>query len=202
VVKYDWHFIHTHTIFIQMHLLLVLCAAVGVFASCASAELLGCLPCTQNICQQNSQVSLYENGVCVFDANVGHKNVFYTGHVFGLGVCPAVQLKVGADCYHNMAAEIAHQLSSAPAIGDTLFDPQAECYIMPENTVCSFSTEKFVFQTRGYNCAAIKILADNAVEGCVRHLADGRFWASVFYFLAIVIGLALIALCCTCTFTA
>lgn len=91
-----------------------------------------------------------------------------------------------------MAGSIAAGLGS----NETKFDSSAVCTIAPESTPCVYSAMKFEFKTEGYNCADIKILADNVVEECLRNDADGRFWATLGYWIAIVIGLGLCVGCC------
>lgn len=153
-----------------------------ILATVAATDLQTCVRCPDSICFSNNKASIWSNGECVFNGRVDAKTIFYTGHVFGFGVCPAVQLQVGKKCFRDMAGSIAVQLGNT-----SRFDLLANCEIVPTDTPCSYSAEKFQFETSGYNCADVKILADNAVEECIRNDADGRFWATIGYFMGVLI---------------
>jgi hypothetical protein len=160
-----------------------------------SKALKGCIKCAagDNVCVEHNAASVWsESGKCIFNAIMKGKDVFYTGHVFSLGVCPAVQLNVGKKCFREMAGSIAVQLGS----NATKFDRSAVCKIAPEQTPCMYGSRKFEFTTEGYNCADIKILADNVVEECIRNDGDGRFWATLAYWMAVFIMPILLVICC------
>ena len=165
-------------------------------ASAVSTQAIQCIQCSDAICFQKNQASITSptTGECIFAAEVKQKDIFWTGHVFGLGVCPAVQLSIGKKCFRDMAGSIAVQLGK----NVTMYDRTAVCKIAPYDTPCSYAARKFEFETEGYNCAEIKILADNVVEECIRNDADGRFWATLAYWFAVLLVPLFFAFVCGC----
>jgi hypothetical protein len=151
-------------------------------------DLSGCIKCASDTCVQSNRVSVWKDSICVFDSSTRAKDVFYTGHVFGLGSCPAISLNVGKKCFERISLSIAENLR------DGMGDETSICEIMPHRTPCMYSARKFVVNSRGADCAAVKILADNAVEECVRNQADGRFWATLAYWMAVLLCIPLIGL--------
>ena len=178
----------------------ILISLLALTTGSAPPSLQTCARCNDDICFQKNAVSIWSptTGDCIFNGQLSTKDVFWTGHVFSLGVCPAVQLQIGDKCFQGMAGSIAVQLSNN-ATSAAKYDINAVCDIFPERTPCSYNAKKFEFKTVGYDCAEIKILADSVVEQCIRTDADARFWATVGYWIAVfLIPVCFIGLCCGC----
>ena len=159
----------------------------------------GCVPCAPNngssICTKGWQTSLYQDGECVFDSTVDFKkDVFVTGSVVTWGVCVAVRSKVGESCFKSMAGQVAARLAgskSGQAIGG--------CETHMARGPCLIGEAKYTAYTpvsSVADCAVIDILYADAMEECLRNDADGRFWASFAYEIAIWLGLFMLIGCC------
>lgn len=160
-----------------------------------AAGLAGCVECDGDICYEGNRASLWQNGVCMFDSYTTQQDVFSTGHILNLGSCAASSLRVGKRCFDNISASIALNLADSKNLGyDTV------CRIVPIKTPCIFNSRKFVVTATGAECSVVKSLADNAVEDCLRNKADARFWATLFYLIAVVFFFIVvpvaISICC------
>ena len=174
--------------------------SVFILSACkyVSSSLNDCLTCKEDICFGNKRISIWNEGVCIYDSTVAIKNVFYTGHVFSLGVCPAISYNVGKHCFDNIANSISEHLS-AFNVTNTNYDKTADCKIIPVRSPCLYDASKLQIESYGYECSSIKILADNAVEECIRNDSDARFWATFFYWIGVLmIPTCFIAICFGC----
>lgn len=164
-----------------------------VFAAAVSASSACIAPCADGVCAGGRRASLVVDGECVFDATVRGRDVFYTGHVFGLGVCAAVQKQVSRDCYRAMASVVAEGLRGAPVGNETV-----ACLTHVHNTPCALGEHKWSVEsvTRAGTCADLKLMYEDAMEECLREEQDARFWLSFLYVLGVIVVLgALGALC-------
>lgn len=122
-----------------------------------------------------------------FEARVVSNTVFATGHVFSLGQCAAVATKVSSDCYHDMPAKVLARLQ------DTNLTTPHTCVTHIQKTPCIYGEIKYTATSSGYiDCAEMVLLYEDAMEDCLRRDADGRFWYSVLYWVAILFGIALV----------
>ena len=181
---------------------------LALFLSIAASASAGCVPCEANgtaICTKGWQTSLYENGECVFDSTVDFKkDVFVTGSVFSFGLCLTVTSQVGESCFENMAGQVAARLAGAGPTTSVIGGCESHMLHSP----CGIGEAKYTGYTslsKVADCAVIDILYADAMEECLRHDADGRFWAAVGYMMmVIIIGLGvscgLIAFCAAISF--
>ena len=165
----------------------------------------GCVPCDPSaangssaICSDGWQTSLYENGECVFDSRVELKSVFVSGSVFTFGLCLAVTSNIGESCFENMAGQVAARLAATGSSSTGAVAVVEGCETHMLHSPCSLGEAKYTAYTSVSSvadCAVLDILYADAMEECLRHDADGRFWAAVGYLMAIIFGLGVVGGC-------
>ncbi len=165
---------------------------ISLFFLIKANALTDCLKCNNELCIKDRRASLWNNGTCVFDSKNKLENVFITGHIFSLGVCPAVSSKIGKNCFDQISANVAENIASNT---NSNFNDDNVCEIFPYGTPCMYSASLFKISAKGYDCGQLKILFENSINECLRNKADRRWWASIGYFIAVLFGLPLILFC-------
>jgi hypothetical protein len=159
-----------------------------------------CLECSENngVCSKNGRSSLWINNKCVFDSSTNLDYVFYTGEIFSLGACGAVQSQVGRSCFNDISNTVISNLNDVQFV-DLLgeFD-NTSCTIYPDKTPCLYSTKKFSVSARGYECSQLVLLYEEAIDKCLRNKADARFWTTLFYWLGLIIIFGCLVSICGC----
>lgn len=113
-------------------------------------------------------------------AQVDVRTAFGTGHLFDLGACAAVSIRVGRQCFMDMPARIQGHLSASLAANVT-------CVTHVARTPCWTGAMKYTVHTDGSDCDATAILLADAAEECLRNKSDARFWGVIGYYCALVV---------------
>jgi hypothetical protein len=115
------------------------------------------------------------------------KTVFATGHLFSWGQCAAVATQVSKDCYKAMPAKVMQRIGNWT-------DDDKTCVTHIHKTPCMYAEMKYTAETFGaVDCAELVILYEDAMEECLREDPDARFWFSILYWIAIIVGLLVLS---------
>lgn len=116
------------------------------------------------------------------------KTVFATGHVFSLGQCAAVATKVSDECYKAMPAKVIQRIGNSTGVEEQM------CVTHIHKTPCIYAEMKYTAETFGaVDCAELVILYEDAMEECLREDPDARFWFSILYWMAIMVGILVVS---------
>jgi hypothetical protein len=116
------------------------------------------------------------------------KTVFATGHLFSWGQCAAVATKVSKDCYKAMPAKVFQRIGNWTGVEDQM------CVTHIHKTPCIYGEMKYTAETFGaVDCAELVLLYEDAMEECLREDPDARFWLSILYWMAIIVGAAVLS---------
>lgn len=115
------------------------------------------------------------------------KTVFATGHLFSWGQCAAVATKVSKDCYKAMPAKVFQRIGNWT-------DDDKTCVTHIRNTQCMYGEMKYTAETFGaVDCGELVLLFEDAMEECLREDRDARFWFSILYWIAIIVGIIILS---------
>lgn len=151
-----------------------------------------------SICSSKNKAQIWNttDGTCVAYFTDDFKIVSYTQLILTLGVSIAVRRPIGRDCWDFSPENVAMSV-----IESGKFNSRAHCRTTTYNSGSMMWEVAHYMNVFGYeDCEDIVILHNNYHQGCEMHDKDARTWATIAYFLGILIGLlgcfACVSCCC------